>query len=162
AGYLHHTRVLPEVQGGGLFSALQGAEIERNAHKHDILYSYVAVGNEAGLKTVPVASWSAHPERLVIDCRAQAGAQQGRPARAEDTQRIVALINDAHEQEELFVPYTAARLATRLGRAPATYGWAHLLLGERAVVGVWPAGMRLLRETPDGREESVRALVLDT
>lgn len=147
---------------GGLFSALQGAEIERNAHKNEILYSYVAVGNEAGLRLVPVRSWSARPERLMIDCHTQAGARQGRPARAEDAQRIVALINGAHEREEPFLPYTVERLATRLGREPETYGWAHLLLGERAVVGVWPAGMRVLRQTPDGREESVRALVLDT
>lgn len=31
-----------------------------------------------------------------------------------------------------------------------------------AVVGVWPAGLRILRESPGGREESVRALVIDT
>jgi hypothetical protein len=162
AGYLHHTRILPAVQGGGVFSALQGAEIERNAHKSEILYSYVAVGNEGALKVVPVRSWSVRPERLVIDCRTQAGAQRGRGARVRDAQRIVALINAAHEREELFVPYTVERLATRLGREPAMYGWPHLLLAERAVVGVWPAGMRVLRETPQGRDESVRALVIDT
>ena len=162
ASYLHHTRILPEVQGGGLFSALQGAELERNAHKSETIYSYVAVGNEAALKIVPVPSWSARPERLVIDCGAQAGAPHGRSGGLQDAQRIVALINAAHEREELFVPYTVERLAARLGREPATYGWPHLLLGERAVVGVWPAGLRVLRETPEGREESMRALVIDT
>jgi hypothetical protein len=162
ASYLHHTRILPEVQGGGLFSALQGAELERNAHKSDTIYSYVAVGNEAARKNVPVPSWSARPERLVIDCGAQAGAPYGRSAGLQDAQRIVALINAAHEGEELFVPYTVERLATRLGREPATYGWPKLLLGEQAVVGVWPAGIRILREAQNGREESVRALVIDT
>jgi hypothetical protein len=161
ASYMHHTRILPEAQGGGLFSALQGAEMERNAHKSEVLYSYVAVGNETALRTAPVQPWSLRPERLVIDCRAHAGPARGRAATAAAAARIVALINAAHEREELFVPYTVDRLATRLGRDPATYGWSHLLLGENAVVGVWPAGMRIVRQSPAGREDTVRALVLD-
>ena len=160
--YLHHTRILPEAQGGGLFSALQGAELERHAARTQTIYSYVAVGNEAALRAVPVPQWSSRPERLVIDCQAQAGPAHGRPATPADAARVVALVNAAHDREELFVPYTAARLAERVGREPAAYGWSHLRLGERAVVGVWPAELRVLREAPDGREESVRALVLDT
>lgn len=162
ATYLHHSRILPEEQRGGLFSALNGAELERNAQNSELFYSYVAVGNEAALKVVPVAPWAVRPERLVLDCRAQAGPSYGRSARPEDAPRIVALINAAHEREELFVPYTAERLAMRLGREPAAYGWTHLLVSEHAVVGVWPAGMRIVREQSDRREESVRALVVDT
>ncbi len=160
--YLHHSRILPEAGGGGLFSALNGAEMERHARTMQVSYAYVAVGNDTALRMVPVPTWSVRPERVVIDCRAQAGAPRGRPATAGDATRIVALINAAHEREELFVPYTIERLATRLDREPHAYGWTHLLVGEQAVVGVWRAGLRVLREGPDGSEESVRALVLDT
>jgi hypothetical protein len=97
----------------------------------------------------------------LLDCRAAAGPPAGRPARPEDGSAIVALLNATHEREELFVPYTVERLAARLGREPALYGWQHLRLGASAVVGIWPAGMRLLRESGAAREESVRALVLD-
>jgi len=59
------------------------------------------------------------------------------------------------------VPYTTERLAERLGRAPASYGWRALRLGEHAVLGVWPAMERVVVEGPAGRRESVRALALD-
>ena len=69
ASYLHHTRILPEVQGGGLFSALQGAELERHADRPRVIYSYVAVGNEAALKSVPVPVWAARPFAFVQGLR---------------------------------------------------------------------------------------------
>lgn len=161
ASYLHHTRILPEGQGGGLFSALQGAELERHADRPRVVYSYVAVGNEAALTKVPVPTWSIRPERLLIDCRATAGPPAGRPAVPADAARVVALLNATHEREELFIPYTVERLAARLEREPALYGWQHLRLGASAVVGIWPAGLRLTRESGATREETVRALVLD-
>jgi hypothetical protein len=161
AAYLHHTRIRSDAQRGGLFSALNGAEMERHARSTDTVYSYVAVGNEASMKQVPVPPWSIRLERILIDCRAQAGPPAGRPAVPADAGRVVALVNAAHERAEFFVPYTTERLAARLGRDPRTYGWAHLRLGDAAVVGVWPAGMRIVREDRDGREETIRALVLD-
>jgi hypothetical protein len=139
ATYLHHSRILPEVQGGGVFSALNGAELERHARESGLFYSYVALGNEAALKVVPVKPWALRPERLVIDCRRQAGPTCGRPATPRDAERVVELVNAAHGREELFVPYTVDRLTARLGREPVTYGWAHLRLDARAVIGVWPA-----------------------
>jgi hypothetical protein len=162
ATYLHHSRIRPGVQGTGLFSALNGAELERHAADSETFYSYVAVGNEAGLRIVPVPQWTVRPERVLIDCRRHAGATYGRPARPEDAERIATLVNAAHGREELFAPYTPERLTTRVTREPALYGWRDLLLGDRAVVGVWAAGLRIVRESPAGREESVRALVLDT
>jgi len=161
ATYVHHTRIRPDAQRGGLFSALQGAELERHAQSTDILYSYVALGNEASMKRVPVPPWSIRTERLLIDCRAQAGPPAGRAAGPADAGRVVALVNAAHGRAEFFVPYTAEGLAARLGREPDTYGWTHLRLGEAAVAGVWPAGIRIVRDAPDGREETIRALVLD-
>jgi hypothetical protein len=162
ATYLHHSRIAPEAQGAGVFSALNGAELERHAADGGFFYSYVAAGNEAGQKIVPVEPWALRPERFVIDCRTHAGPPRGRPASPADAARIVDLLNAAHAREELFVPYTEARLMERLGREPSTYGWSHLRLDDDAVVGIWPAGMRVLRESPTEHEETVRALVLDT
>lgn len=122
----------------------------------------VTFSTAPNLRGKPVPPWSVRPERLVIDCRAQAGAPYGRPARPDDAERIVALINAAHQREELFLPYTVQRLAARLEREPATYGWTHLLVGEPAVVGVRAASVRIQREGRGGREESGRALVIDT
>jgi hypothetical protein len=162
ATYLHHSRIRSDAQGAGLFSALNGAELERHAADSETFYSYVAVGNEAALRIVPVPQWTIRPERLVIDCGSHAGPSRGRPAVPDDAARIVELVNAAHGREELFVPYTVARLADRVTRERKLYGWHDLLVGERAVVGVWAAGLRIVRDTPAGREDSVRALVLDT
>jgi hypothetical protein len=162
ATYMHHSRIEPEAQRTGVFSALNGAELERHAADGDFFYSYVAAGNEAGQKIVPIAPWTLRPERFVIDCRVHAGPPRGRPATPADAARIVALVNAAHGREELFVPYTEPRLTARLEREPHTYGWSHLRLDDAAVVGIWPAAMRVVRESPTGREETVRALVLDT
>ncbi|MGH7786326.1 MAG: hypothetical protein ACRERC_05630 [Candidatus Binatia bacterium] len=107
-------------------------------------------------RTSPASVWPSSSS-----CCAAAGPPAGRAATPEDAARIVALLNATHEREELFIPYTVERLAARLEREPALYGWAHLRLGASAVVGIWPAGVRLLRETGATREESVRALVLD-
>lgn len=162
ATYLHHSRVLPEMQGAGLFSALNAAELERHARDTETFYSYVAVGNEAGLKIVPVPPWSVRPERVVIDTKRNAGPAHGRTAERGDAERIIELINAAHGDEELFVPYTRARLEARLGREPTAYGFAHVTMGEHAAIGIWPAGLRIRRDAPDGCERSVRALVVDT
>jgi len=161
ATYLHHSRIREDAQGAGLFSALNGTELERHAETQSF-YAYVAVGNEAALRIIPVPQWKNRPERVVIDCRAQAGPDCGRPASPEDAGRVAELINLAHEREELFVPYSIERLTSRVTREPASYGWQDLLLGQKAVVGVWNAGLRVSRETPSGHEDSVRALVLDT
>jgi hypothetical protein len=162
ATYLHHSRIRRDAQGAGLFSVLNGAELERHAAESDAFYSYVAVGNDAALRIVPVPPWTIRPERVVIECRAHAGPMRGRLAGPTDAARIAELVNAAHEREELFIPYTTERLDARLARDARLYGWDHLLLGDRAVVGVWAAGIRMVRDGPAGREESVRALVLDT
>ncbi len=161
ATYLHHSRIREDAQGAGLFSALNGTELERHPATQSF-YAYVAVGNEAALRIIPVPQWKNRPERVVIDCRAQAGPDCGRPASAEDAARVAELINRAHSREELFVPYTIERLTNRVSREPVLYGWNDLLLGRAAVAGVWNAGLRVIRETSSEREVSVRALVLDT
>jgi hypothetical protein len=93
---------------------------------------------------VPVPQWSSRPERLVIDCRAQAGPAHGRPATPSDAARVVALVNVAHDREELFVPYTAARLAERLGRGRRV----RMVHWRQARRDVWPGS----RGAVDGRE----------
>lgn len=161
ATYLHHSRLAPDAQGAGLFSALNGAELERHARDSKTFYSYVAVGNEAALRIVPVPPWSVQPERLVIECRTVAGAAHGRPATEDDADHVVRLVNAAHEREELFVPYTVDRLRARLEREPRLYGWSHVLIADDAVVGVRPARLTVRRESGADVEESMRALVAD-
>jgi hypothetical protein len=76
---------------------------------------------------------------------------------------MVQLINDCHEGEDLFLPYTVETLTARLQRAPQQYPWERLWLTDAAVVGVWPAGesIQVIVERQGRRTESRRGLVLD-
>jgi hypothetical protein len=161
--YLHHTASCRRRRAAGSSARLQGAELERHAARTQTIYSYVAVGNEAALRAVPraavVIAAGAPRHRLpgAGRPRARAPGDAVRTRRAwwrSSTPRTSARSSSC--------PTRLARLPSGSGESRRTYGWSHLLLGERAVVGVWPAGVRVLREAPDGREESVRALVLDT
>jgi len=105
--------------------------------------------------------WSLGGFRAQLCCAALAGPPAGRPATPNDAERIVALLNETHGRSEVFVPYTTERLTERLSRAPASYGWQALQLGEHAVLGVWPAMERIVVDGPAGRRESVRGLALD-
>jgi hypothetical protein len=46
-------------------------------------------------------------------------------------------------------------------RAPELYSWDQVLVGEGAMLGVWPAGIRLTTERDGQRRLSTRAVVLD-
>jgi hypothetical protein len=97
----------------------------------------------------------------VIGTSVQAGPMIGRPATPADASRMIELLNSAHEREELYVPYTEETLVTRLTREPRLYSWPHLRVGHRAVVGVWPAHLNVIRTTGDTVDKQDRALVLD-
>jgi hypothetical protein len=105
--------------------------------------------------------WDVYPERVVIDTNQYAGSAVGRLATVADADRIVALLNRTHEREEMYVPYTPASLAARLSREPAAYGWPQLRVSERAVLGVWPARLRVIRTSGGVTTADGRALVLD-
>ncbi len=161
--YRYRLRVLPEARGGRRVNRLLGfTSLEMYGWQADEVYAFVAAGNDTVLShDMRIVPWSVRPERIVLDTAGQAGSPAGHPATAADTSRIVELLNRAHGREELYVAYTAASLAARLERQPDLYSWRHLRLGQRAVVGVWPAQINVIRETPAGVENDVRALVLD-
>ena len=136
------------------------AGLEANSWRADLQYSFISAGNERGLMTW-TSHWSVRPERIVIDTQRHTGPPVGRPATADDSVRIIDLLNGTHRHEELFAEYTAESLAVRLGRQPDLYSWKHLRIGERAVLGVWPAQLRVLKETGGETTAETRALVLD-
>jgi hypothetical protein len=61
----------------------------------------------------------------------------------------------------MYLPYTVDFLNARLERAPDLYSWEHVLIGDGAVVGVWPQDLRVTIEQNGESTESVRAVVLD-
>jgi len=159
--YRHRLRLLPEARGQGIGQMLGFADFENNAWRVDFPYAFVAAENETMLRNQRTTGWSVRPERVVIDTTQHDGPTIGRPATPADSTRIVSLLNTAHEREALFVPYTERSLAVRLEREPELYSWRNFRLSDHAVAGVWPASLRVIRETTDGRSEDVRALVLD-
>ncbi len=161
--YSYRLRILPEARGGRRVNRLLGfTTLEMYGWQADEVYAFVAAGNDTVLAhDTRISQWSVRPERIVIDTAGQSGPPAGRPATAADCGRIIDLLDRAHGHEELYIAHTGASLAARIERRPELYSWQHLRLGERAVVGVWSAGINVIRETPAGIENDVRALVLD-
>ena len=167
--YRFHLRVDPACRGMAIFPAL-------NVHQSELLWeaspnrrailSYQAAENATVAGTAGEAQqsllWTVPIERLLIDCEANAGPSVGRRATPADATRIAALLDMSHGSEELAPVFEPEQLATRLGRSPLHYSWSNLLVGERAVVGVWDQGLGVTRRHPDGRvAQSVRATALD-
>ncbi|MGH7010422.1 MAG: hypothetical protein ACREEX_06260, partial [Caulobacteraceae bacterium] len=149
-----HLRILPEHQRKGLWGAVNQV-LQPMFQGADGTSAYIAVDNAAmqhGFRSTP-DKWPAPFVWARLETAALAGPDgepaAGRPATSADAEAIVALLNAFHGAEELFVPYDAARLSARLARAPDLYSWENLLLGEGAVLGVWPAGraLRTITET---------------
>ena len=61
----------------------------------------------------------------------------------------------------MYLPYTAESFTARLERAPDLYSWEQVWETDQAVVGVWLADVRVVREDDGHRTEAVRATVLD-
>ena len=164
--YIHHARIPPEFQRQGIGHALAAELYRRYEGRFDTAYWYIAKANapSQGFARAAENRWSFGPLLLDLDTEAIAGPGVGRACTPGDAEEVVAILNATHGEEEMFLPYTPERLAARLARAPAQYGWAHLRRTEGAVVGVWPEGetvvMRL--ERPDGTVTESRAgVVLD-
>ena len=158
---IHHTRVPAEHRGKGLFSLLNGKVFETYQGRRDAAYAYVAVDNTVANRLSGPGSWSFPALRGLLRCESLAGSTVGRPARPADAQRIVDILNGCHEREEMYVPYSVESFTARVERAPELYSWDQIWLTDQAVVGVWPAGLRVVREENEQREETVRATTLD-
>lgn len=172
--YRFHLRVDPACRGMAIFPTLNGHQSEllweASPNLRRCITSYQAAENETVAKTAGPAQqsqvWSLPIERLLVDCaRAasrSASASVGRPATPEDAPRVAAMLSASHAGEELAPVFDVAHVTTRLGRSPADYSWEHLLIGERAVVGVWDQRLGVTKRYEDGRcEHSVRAVALD-
>jgi hypothetical protein len=163
--YSHRLRLLPEAQGGGVQGPMNALRLLSGAARHSLSYAFVAEGNEAAIRSTPSRSadafWAVGASRLIIDTANVAGPTAGRPADASDIHHLVGLFNFAHQQEELFVPYTADSLSTRLLRATDLYSWHNIIMGEDAALGIWPAGLGVHRESDGVVTNDERALVLD-
>jgi len=161
-----HTRVLPEHQGKGLWGAVGRVFNQKYAPGAMAgSHGYVSVENVAmqhGFRRTP-NKWAMRALRAQLRSDRHAGPRAGRPATPGDAARIIDILNATHEDEELYLPYTVESLTQRLTRAPEQYSWERVWLTDNAVAGVWPAGdtIRVITESPAGRTESRRGLVLD-
>jgi hypothetical protein len=165
--YDHRVRVHPAARRGGV-SGLAGlasfeALIGRSGLRAGPVapYSFIAADNDAALRLQPEGRWPEMAERLVIDTAGPAATGLGRWATAADADRLVALLNDTHDGEELFCPYSLDSLSERLSRAPNSYSWPSFLISERACVGVWAPKMGVIRHERGVVTRDVRAFVLD-
>jgi hypothetical protein len=99
--------------------------------------------------------------RGVLRCHDLAGPAVGRPAKPEDAKRIVEILNTCHDDEATYLPYTIESLTARLRRARDLYSWDKVWMTDNAVVGVWPAGLKVTRTEDGVTTENIRASVLD-
>lgn len=168
SSYRFHLRVEPACRGLGILPAL-------NAHQSDMVFdvapsrpivnTFKSAENETVFATLGSAQremeWSVQVERLVIDCAAAGGAPAGRPSTPADAERIAQLLARSHGREELAPVFDANHVRRRLDRSPMDYTWADVLLGERAVLGVWNQRLGIAKERNGDIERSVRATAID-
>ncbi|MGE5597345.1 MAG: N-acetyltransferase family protein [Hyphomicrobiales bacterium] len=163
--YIHHARILPRFQRLGLGRKL-AAGLDRAYPPETIAtrYWYIARDNAKSQSFARAAAnrWSFGPAHLALPADPNAEAV-GRPATPADAETIAAMLNAAHEGEEMFVPYTAASLAERLSRAPGQYSWGSLRLHGKAVLGAWPHGdyVLVVANGPAGSRRTRSLAVLD-
>jgi len=158
---LHHVRVPREARGGGIFSAINMRVFGRYDDVREAAYGYTAVDNAAGMKLGGPGAWSFGLYRAVLACADLAGDPHGRPATPADAPAIAATLKACHGHGEVTLPYPAGSLAARLERAPDLYTWEYVLMGEGAVLGVWPARLRVTVDREGVPSSSTRAVVLD-
>lgn len=161
--YDHRVRVQPTARRGGVMGLAALARFEGVIARSNlrVAHSFVAADNEAVLGQSRGPRWPEMAERLVIDTASAAATGSGRPATPADAERLVALLNDTHGEEELFCPYSLDSLRERLSRAPSSYSWSNILISERACLGVWAPQMGVIRRKGGVETRDVRAFVFD-
>jgi hypothetical protein len=142
--YAHRVRTHPDHAGLGLLQHLTraGLEVRPVGVAMDAIVVCIGKGNTAMLKgwAGRPGEWPAGPTRFLIDT-----TQMGRDAGAAvevcaDLDAAVACLNETHDRDEGYVPYTAQSFRARLNRAPHLYGPSLLFGLGGAVVGLWEAG----------------------
>ncbi|MGD0119428.1 MAG: hypothetical protein ABSD30_15280 [Candidatus Binatus sp.] len=160
-----HLRILPEHQKKGLWGAINRVFDEKYPEgSSDGSTAYPSVDNAPMLRGFAGApKWSVHQIRAQLACAPLAGPQTGRRATPRDASRIVEILNATHARDEMYLPYTVESFSARVERSPRDYSCERVLMTDRAVVGVWPAGdtVRFIIESKDSGVESRRGLALD-
>ena len=153
ATYFFHLRVAPEHQGKGLWGAFDNAVWTRYWENADLYIGYWLAENTVWAHVAEqvqarpdfkAPEWIPAVYRLLLPVASTAGPRAGvRVATPADAARIVEILNDSHAGEELYHPYTVETLSARLERDRSLYSWDNVLLSDRAVIGVWPAGEKI-------------------
>lgn len=160
----NHVRVVSDFQGKSLWKSITPVVFGPLHQDMEGTISYVATTNHASQRSAGEdGKWRVQPVRALLDTDALAGPPVGRSATERDVPRVVAMLNDCHDREEGFLPYTVESLRARLERDPAQYSLDQVWLHGDAVVGVWPAGSGItwIYERDGVRRECRRAVVLD-
>lgn len=150
--YFFHLRVVPEHQRKGLWGALDNAVSSKYWESNDLYVGYYMIENVAWshvakqVQSRPdyvARDWIPTVYRVLLPTSSLARATAaGRPASRADATQIAAILNEFHEGEEFYLPYSEETLVSRLARDP-TYSWDQVLMGDGAVLGVWPAGEKI-------------------
>lgn len=164
----HHLRIPAAQEKKGYFSAINMRLFDHYADiygpwwKGDWFpYGYIQLANVAAMRLGAPGSWSFGPQRALIDCATHAGDDYGSVATLRDASTIIDIINRCHDQQAMFVPYTVKSLTARLERAPDLYTWSNVLIGDGAVIGVWPSGLSVTTKGNSETRIAVRASMLD-
>jgi hypothetical protein len=161
-GYLAQAYILADHQSSGAYWPASAQNMAWLQEVADQNFWYLNVGNERSKNFTQGADfWSVPICDLSIACRSQNTPGRGRPAEPGDAARLADLFNAAHVQEEFFDPYTEATLCERLARAPRFYGFPHILIGEKAALGLWLSGEKIVHCVGGVTTNSTLASVLD-
>ena len=173
ATYFFHLRVTPEHQGKGLWGAFDNAVWSRYWEDADLYIGYWLAENTVWAHVAQQVQarpdfkrrdWIPTVYRLLLPVASLAGPGDGvRTATPADAGRIVEILNDSHDAEELYHPYDVETLTARLERDASLYSWSNVWLTDNAVLGVWPAGEKIeVVTTKDGEvARSRRGHVMD-
>lgn len=157
---LHHVRVPVEARGGGIFSAINQRVFAAHPTQEGA-YGHTAVANTEAARLDGPGAWSFGFHRVLLDATTLARDPAGRAATPADAAEIVDIINRCHDREEMFVPYTVETFTARMERAPDLYTWSNVVVGDGAVVGVWPARLKVTVQEGDECREDIRGLLVD-
>jgi hypothetical protein len=159
--YNRHLRIDPAVRKRGVFSALSGVGAEAAIPHCDAPWSLTTIANAAvnrlGFEHVAHAS----AFQLRIDTRAHAVPAALRTARPEDAAALATLFERSTGALELSRGWTAADASERMTGAGHRYGWERIAFSEAAALGVERGGVRVVTESPAGREERREVLACD-
>jgi hypothetical protein len=161
-GYLAQAYILADHQSSGAYWPASAQNMAWLQEVADQSFWYLNVGNDRSKNFTQGAEfWSVPVCDVSIACRSQNTPGRGRPAERGDAARLVDLFNAAHDQEEFFDPYTEDTLCERLARAPSSYGFPHVLVGEKAALGVWMSGEKIAHCVGGVTTHSTLGSVLD-